>query len=57
MSEKLHDGKLGAAASDIMYVKPLTFVVEKYLQVQLYLNHSPLWIFFLKYSRNLYLFS
>ena len=42
MSEKLHDGKLGAAASDIIYVKPLTFVVEKYLQVQLYLNHSPL---------------
>ena len=56
MSEKLYDGKLGTASSDIMYVKPLICVVGKYLQVQLYLNHSPLRIFFFNYSRNLNIF-
>ena len=28
-SEQLHDRKLGMVASDIMYVKPCIFVVEK----------------------------
>ena len=30
-SEQLHDRKLGMVASDIMYVKPCIFVVEKQL--------------------------
>ena len=30
-SEQLYDGKLGTAASDIMYVKPFIYVVAKWL--------------------------
>ena len=45
------------AVSDIMYVKPLIWIVETLLQVQLYLIHFPLWIFLFKYSKKLDIFS
>ena len=35
---------------------PLRRVITVTLQVQLYLNHSPQWIFFFQYSRNLEMF-
>ena len=35
---------------------PLRRVITATLQLQLYLNHSPQWIFFFQYSRNLEIF-